>query len=75
MSYIVMEIQTDQNGGVAIVPPSSFNDRNTAEQKYHTILAAAAVSNVPVHAAVMMVNDGRIVMSQFYEHPVPEEEA
>lgn len=67
MNYIIMEIQTE-NGTTAIVPPVVFEDRNVAEARYHTILAAAAVSDVDVHTVVMLTNDGRTVRYECYRH-------
>lgn len=75
MTYIVLEIQTNVNGAVGTLV-NSYTDRNQAEQKYHLILSAAAVSALPEHAAVMLTSDGRMVTSQCYKHVVevePEE--
>lgn len=69
MTYIVIEMQT--NGGTtAIVPPVSYINRNAAEAAFHTILAAAATSTVEKHVAVMLTEDGRIVKTECYLHPV-----
>lgn len=68
MTYIVIETQT--TGGVtAVVPPVSYTDRNQAEAKLHTVLAAAAVSQVEEHAAMILTSDGRVVRSECYRHP------
>ena len=69
MNYIVMEMQTI--GETAIVPPSVYSDRNTAERAYHLVLAAAAVSNVPIHAAVLMTSEGETLERKVYTH-MPE---
>ena len=37
-----------------------------AESKYHTILSAAAVSAVAVHAAVLLSATGSVIKSEFY---------
>lgn len=73
MNYIVMEMQTN-NGTTAIVTPATYSDRNQAESKFHQILQAAAVSNVKVHTAVMLTEDGRLARpSECYRHePEPE---
>lgn len=52
-NYIVIEIQIDANGTAAVIP-TAFEDINVARQKYHTILAAAAVSALPVHCAAIL---------------------
>lgn len=67
MKYIVIELQTNKDGVVGNLV-YSYDERNAAESKYHTILAAAAVSQLPTHAAVMMSSDGGFIASQAYEH-------
>lgn len=67
MNYIVIELQTT-NGTTAVVPPVSYADRNQAENKFHTVMAAAAVSNVEIHAAVMLAEDGTLVRKECYRH-------
>lgn len=73
MNYIVIELQTN-NGTTAIVPPVTYSDRNQAESKFHQILMSAAVSQVEVHTAVMMTDDGRMVRNECYKHPIIPEE-
>ena len=66
-SYIVIEIQTNADGTVGnLVWP--FADRNEAEGKYHSVLAAAAVSALPRHSAALIGNDGFPYAYQCYEH-------
>lgn len=74
MKYLVTEIQTWDTGAVQN-PTYAYDDRLSAEAKYHSILAAAAKSTLPVHAAMMFTTDGREIMHQCYTHPVetPEE--
>lgn len=67
MDYIVIEIQTQTTGQVATLV-NAFSDKNTAEQKYHQILSAAAVSNVAIHSASMLTSDGRQVKYESYTH-------
>lgn len=63
--YIVFEIQN--TNGVVGTLVDTFNDRLQAESKYHTILAAAAVSAVPVHSAVLMTDEGFVLMADCYK--------
>ena len=72
--YIIMEVQTNADGTVATLV-STYNDVNkdAAESKYHLILSAAAVSSLPRHTAFMLKDDGRIIRSECYEHPVEPE--
>lgn len=72
--FVVVELQTYQDGTLGNLV-YSFTDRSEAEQKYHLILAAAAVSSLPVHAAVMLSNDGHSLMYQNYRHNEPIEES
>lgn len=68
MKYIVIEIQV--NGDSVGVLTDSFSDRNQAESSYHSILAAAAISSVERHTAVMLLDNGQLIHSQTYEHKV-----
>lgn len=69
--YIVMEIQTGDSVATIV---NSYSDRNTAEQKYHQILSAAAVSDVPKHGAVMLTDEGVRLKGECYIHEQEEEE-
>lgn len=65
--YIVIELQTNADGSVGNFV-WAFDSRNQAEQKYHTVLAAAAVSELPTHAAVLLTSKGYELAQQCYEH-------
>lgn len=64
--FLVTEIQT-VNGQTSVIT-TSFATLNEADHKYHTILAAAAISTVDVHAAVMYTNTGSYIKSEYYRH-------
>ena len=66
--YIVIEMQT--NGETTATLANAYTDKNTAYQKYHTILAAAAVSAVEVHTAVILNEFGYIEARESFEHTV-----
>lgn len=66
--YIIIEIQKSNKGTVSIVPPSSYNELNKAEQAYHAALSAAAVSNVNVHSVVMLSDTGERIKGETYYH-------
>jgi hypothetical protein len=51
--YVVIELQTNAEGRTSAIP-ISYEDIDIARQKYYTILAAAAVSDLPVHGAVIL---------------------
>ena len=73
MKYLVIEIQTAADGTVANIV-TSHDTRNAAESAYHGILAAAAISSVPSHAATILTSDGNALEWRCYEHPVEAEE-
>lgn len=65
--YIVIELQTNADGTVGNLV-YQYASLDEAESKFHYILAAAAVSALPVHAAVMLTNAGTMVKSEYYRH-------
>ena len=65
--YIIQEIQTS-GGQTALVPSSTFTDRNEAESNYHMKLGAAAISAVEVHTVIMYDEHGNTIKRDFYEH-------
>ena len=69
--YIVIEIQTGENVGNFVW---AFNTLAEAEAKYHSVLAVAAVSSLPVHSCVIVRNDGLQMAAQCYKHPSESEE-
>ena len=73
MSYIVIEIQTYADGSVGNLV-TAHETLNEAEAKFHLVLAAAAVSELPLHAASLLQADGRLLNCQSYEHPLPAPE-
>lgn len=65
--YIILETQTNANGTVGTLI-NSYEDRNAAESKYHQVLAAAAISQLPRHCAFMLTDEGYTIKSEFYVH-------
>lgn len=65
--YIVLELQTNANGTVSSLI-NQYENQNAAESKYHQILAAAAVSSLPIHTAFMLTNEGYTIKSETYTH-------
>lgn len=66
MKYLVIEVQTLEDGTIANIV-NSYDAINEAESKYHQILAYAAQSALPCHAAVMLQSDGMYLKSQAYK--------
>ena len=80
--FYIIEIQQYANGEFGHIVHFAFDENATkarlkAEAKYHEVLAAAAVSELPQHSATLLTSDGRAVMNQCYRHEIvqPEEEA
>lgn len=70
--YIVTELQTSEE--TTTVLSTTFTDRNLAEQQYHTILAFAAVSTVPIHAASIFNELGQTIKNEYYYHKATTED-
>ena len=68
MKYVVIELQ--ENGEQVANLVNAYESVNQAEQKYHQILSAAAVSQVPCHSAVMLNSEGMYIKSESYKHEV-----
>ena len=77
--YIV-EIQQYTNGEYGHIVHYAYDvdpdkARLKGESKYHEVLAAAAVSNLPTHSAIMFSTEGFPLLHQCYKHePAPEPE-
>lgn len=81
--YYIIEIQKHANGEYGHIIHWAYDAdadraRMKAESKYHEVLAAAAVSELPQHAASLLASDGTCLMHQCYMHapvtPEPEPE-
>lgn len=72
LKYVVLEMQTDSEGVVATLT-DTFDRIDSAYNKYYTILAYAAVSTLPRHAACLISNDGVIYDSRHFDHVISEE--
>ena len=67
MKYIVVELQKNKEG---ILTPlvTEHDDLEAAESKYYSVLAYAAVSELPVHSAVILSEEGFRHNSKCYKH-------
>ena len=65
MNYVIIENQTSDSSAVIV---NTFDNYTQAEQDYHTKLASAAVSNVPVHAVTMLKERGQLIKYECYDH-------
>ncbi len=64
--YIVIEAQT--NGEQTAVLTNTYADLKVAYQKYYTILAAASVSNVEIHSAMIISPKADLIVTQHFDH-------
>ena len=65
--YIVIELQKNPEGQVSNLV-TSHSTLAEAESKYHSILASAAVNDVPIHSAIIVSEEGFPVKHQCYKH-------
>lgn len=69
--YTVIEMQTN-NGTTVVLPPAAKETREEAESTWHQIMAAAAISSVEIHTAVILNAEGQIIRTGCYKHQVAE---
>ncbi len=65
--YIVIELQKNAEGVVSNIV-TSHNNLAEADSKYYSVLASAAVSQIPVHSAIIVSEEGFPVRHQCYKH-------
>lgn len=65
--YIVIEIQKHADGTMSDIT-TSFNTLSEAYNKYYSVLAFAAISELPVHSAALMSEEGFVVESKCFKH-------
>ena len=66
MKYLVIEIQKAVDGTIAVPPVATYDNLFDALSKYHTVLAAAAISEVPVHTCVILNDVGQEIRMDSY---------
>ena len=66
MRYIVIEIQGQSDKTTTIV--NDYDDINQAKSRFHAILSAAAVSEVPIHSAALLSDEGKCIKNEFFLH-------
>ena len=54
MTYYVFELQTGSTGAALV---NTYDNREDAEEKYFSVMKAAAKSNVPKHGAMIITED------------------
>lgn len=71
--FYVVEVQKYANGEYGHLVHFAYDEdadkaKLKAESKYHEVLAAAAVSELPEHSAIMFSTEGFPLMHQCYKH-------
>lgn len=74
MKYLVTEIQKFENGQMS-TPSYAYDNRNSAEAKFHSILASAAVSALPVHSCILFTEEGFVLDTHCYKHGEEQNES
>lgn len=72
--FYVIELQTENGSPAHLVYTSET--KNGAMSKYHQVLASAAISDVDIHACVVLDDYGITHAKEFYDHsnePVVQE--
>ena len=64
--FAVIEIQKD--GATATPITTLFTDKGQAYSKYHQVLAAAAISQVPEHSAILVSEEGNYMLHEKFTH-------
>lgn len=72
--YLVIEIQTFADDSIS-TPAYAYDALEKAWSKYYGVLSAAAISKLPVHAAVLVDNCGYLIDSKAFKHEEEEENA
>ena len=74
--FIVLEVQKNLDGTGSIVAPIPvYNTLPEAESCWHSKLAAACISPVPIHTVILMDDDANTIRRETYLHqPQPEPE-
>lgn len=66
--WAVIDIQTDFDGTISALR-DTFTDRDEAENKYHSVLAYAALNTSKrYHSATLLTNLGEYIESKCFEH-------
>lgn len=73
--FAVIEIQTNAEGVMAVVPPAVYNTMNEALSAFYTKMISATQSSVYQHTIAIMDNVGQIVKKEtvFHEEEAEEE--
>ena len=73
--FYIIEVQQYQDGSFGDIKHFAYDEdpdmaRLKAESKYYEVLSAAAISNLPMHSAILFSAEGFPIMHQCYKHTV-----
>lgn len=71
--YTILELQTDNDGKTVHIVTTEEN-RAKADSQFYSIMAAACLSNLRYHTAMVIDPEGRALMRDCYKHLPPEPE-
>ncbi len=66
--FAVIEIQTNSEGGMVLVPPIVYNTYTDALSAFYTKMVSAAQSTVYQHTVLIMDNVGQIIKTETIYH-------
>ena len=72
-TFAVIELQSNGDK-LAIVPPTTFKDWNSALAKFYETMVSVAQSKVPEHTVLIMDKVGQVMKKETVYHAVEEEE-
>lgn len=73
MGYLILELQKSSDDVAYIVTKQPAYQQ--AKSTFYQILASAAISQIPVHTAVILSDEGELIQKEtFYHLPEPEPE-
>jgi uncharacterized protein YycO len=67
MKYIVIELQKNAEGHISHIM-TEHETKEEAESKFYSIMAYAAVGDIPVHSATILTEEGFPLMYKHYKH-------
>lgn len=70
--FIIIEMQKDQSGNVAITPAIQREDENEAYSEYFRVASIAAVSSIPRHSVILLEDNGFPREFKSFEHQIYE---
>ena len=72
--WAILEIQRDQRGVISSIVHANDNEAE-AQSSFYGICAAAAISPLPYHAALLINDSGDIEMMRIFDRREKEEKA